>query len=332
MGHDNLNIDYTNLIIKDLSGEIDKGEKQMLEDWREENDANQKAYREIAGIWDKTGSVSSIAHLDIDKEWQYFQSRTSRKATNSAGSLPSRNIFQLAAGIALILTLSIVAYFYFNRFRVIEYNTLAETREVLLEDGTKITMNKFSRLTYKASYGETNRRVSLSGEAFFEVEKNRDLPFIVEAGEASIEVLGTSFNVKAYDEIPRVEVTVKSGMVSFKVDRAKKEKVILNPGEKVIFDKQEQEVEKKKSQDENFISWKTNRFVFDNTPLKDIVDLLNEVYGENIIIDKKELLNCPLTGTFAGKDLDNVLEVIKSALDLKIRREKGSIIIWDGKC
>ena len=100
MGHDNLNIDYTNLIIKDLSG------------------ANQKAYREIAGIWDKTGSVSSIAHLDIDKEWQYFQSRTSRKATNSAGSLPSRNIFQLAAGIALILTLSIVAYFYFNRFRI----------------------------------------------------------------------------------------------------------------------------------------------------------------------------------------------------------------------
>jgi len=332
MRHNDLNTDYTSLIIKDLSGEIDEEEKVLLENWRENNDANQQTYHEIQAIWKKTGTVSSIAQLDIEKEWQYFQSKTSHQLKGRTRSLPSRKILQLAAGVTLLIALSVVAYLYFNRFRVIEYNTMAETREVRLEDGTIITMNKFSSLSYQASYGETNRKLHLSGEAFFEVEKNRDLPFIVEAGKASIEVLGTSFNVKAYDEIRQVEVTVKTGVVSFKPNKAAKEKVILNRGEKVIFDKKELEVEKTENLDENFISWKTNTFIFDNTPLKDIVGLLNDVYGENIIIEKKELLDCPLTGTFTGKDLQSVLEVIKSALDLKIREEKEHIIIWDGKC
>ena len=149
-------------------------------------------------------------------------------------------------------------------------------------------------------------------------------------GKAKIKVLGTSFNVKAYDDRQSIEVTVHSGTVI--LYDSLDEKITLKAGEKGIYSKTTHSLEKTINDDLNFLSWKTRKLVFRNNTLTEITSVLSDVYHINIVLNNDNLRLCRVTASFDNQALDEVLNVLKETLDLNIQQKESGIVISGNGC
>ena len=236
-------------------------------------------------------------------------------------------IMQIAASLLIITVLGFMAFrFTGNKSEKAPASSLAS---VILPDGTLVSLNAGSVLTYKKGFGTRHRNVNLKGEAFFEVKKNADLPFLISAGEAKVKVTGTKFNVKAYRRLTDIRVTVTEGTVTFYSKAEPDKEVTLQAGETGIMNKSDHVVTSMASRNLNDIAWKTGIIDFHDTPLRDVTEILINTYHSRIELDPA-IENCPVTVRFENKKLDAVLNVLRSTLDLKITT-KGKRITISGK-
>jgi ferric-dicitrate binding protein FerR (iron transport regulator) len=206
----------------------------------------------------------------------------------------------------------------------------ADPKEVILEDGTEVTVNRNSVLRYSKSYDQKERKVYLSGEAWFDVTRDTSRPFIIDAGAALVEVLGTSFNVNAYRENSTVEITVESGLVSLSSKADQKDLIVMKAGAGGSYNKTRKELKLIPTTDLNSIAWKTRELFFNGTSLREVCAHVSKVYGVDMKILNEELGNCPITVTFRDQTLESVLKVLESTLDLHVSRD-GDKIRLDGE-
>lgn len=182
--------------------------------------------------------------------------------------------------------------------------------EITLSDGTKIWLNSGSQLSYPVSFNGSSREVYLSGEAFFEVESDPTKPFHVITGDMKIRVTGTKFNLTSYAN----DQTTHAVLLSGKIDAARNKRfarsIELEPGERIVYFKNEDNLKKDHVDVELYTSWVNGYLIFDNEPVKNIFKKLERYYNENILTEK-------LSGQprFTGKldladSLDKVLENI----------------------
>ena len=175
--------------------------------------------------------------------------------------------------------------------------------------------------------------IKLTGEAFFDVVRDTARPFIIEAGDAVVEVLGTSFNVRTREDGDRVEVTVATGIVSLasKLDDANQ--IILQAGNSGIYHKAQNRLELVERANPNDIAWKTREIRFAATPLKEAIAVINKVYQVNIALEDPALMgDCPITVSFQDQDFAAVLNVIVQTMDLEMKRTDGVIILSGPGC
>jgi len=205
-----------------------------------------------------------------------------------------------------------------------------KTASLQLPDGTAITMNAGSKITYKKGFGTTHRNLTLKGEAFFEVKKEK-VPFIITANEASVRVTGTSFNVKAYEDRSYIKVTVTEGTVRLYETGQQQKEAVLLAGETGIYDKSIKTVSKLAASDLNDLSWKTRVMDFRNTPLSEVAEVLSDTYHVTFKIEPA-LKNCTVTVIFENRDLGSVIEVLKSTLELTILQKDNLISITGKGC
>jgi len=177
---------------------------------------------------------------------------------------------------------------------------------VNLPDGSRVTLNQHASLSYPNQFTSDSREVELSGDAFFDIEKNTQVPFMIKTDKLIIKVLGTSFYVNAKENAPTIAVVVSSGKVL--IEAGKTKNIIIEKGEKGIFDKTTKVLVKTQNTDPNFISWKTMSLVFDDMPLGDVVKKINETYHTNIIFDNPDPEKCLLSATFENQSLETILE------------------------
>ena len=207
-----------------------------------------------------------------------------------------------------------------------------QIEEVELSEGSRVTVNSNSKLTYPKNFEKDKREVKLSGEAFFEVAKDPSRPFIINAGDIRVEVLGTSFNVRAYENQEQVEVTVSTGKVAvFALDNPE-DRVVLVKGQKAIFYKSSTKIESTLNDNINFASWKTKEIIFEDTPMPDVIRIINEIYKSDLKLVGEQLKECPVTTTFDNQSLESVLKVLESTLDLSIDEKGNSIEISGDGC
>jgi ferric-dicitrate binding protein FerR (iron transport regulator) len=182
-------------------------------------------------------------------------------------------------------------------------------------------MNKNSVLNYPDRFTGGTREISLKGEAFFDVAHDKSKPFMIHVNDVVVKVVGTSFNIKTTG--PNTEVIVETGVVQV----IQQEIVVkLKPKEKASV--QSGRLQKGSSQDELYNYYRTQKFVANKTPLWRLVDVLNEAYHANIVIDNKKLANRTITTTFKADSLDGILEVISKTLgDVKVVKKPHLIII-----
>ena len=191
-------------------------------------------------------------------------------------------------------------------------NTLAYK----LTDSSRVFMNRHSEITYTADYGKKQRIVNLTGEAYFQVAHNEKKPFIVETEGTFVKDIGTSFNIKAYAVDSIVEVFVENGEVSFYTEN--NPGILLQKGEKGIYNKETETFRKFNSAEPNILSYKSKVLDFRNTSLSEVVKELNSVYQTNIILKNKELINCKITVTFDNEDINTIVGIISETLHLQM--------------
>jgi transmembrane sensor len=329
MENNNIHINI-DLLVRFFADEVSTVEREQVLNWKEASTENKKQFEELWIVWQTMDKTSMQNEINIEAEWNHLLSTIDQKANHKTRSISLSGFLRIAAAIFIAFGL-----FYYG-LNLISGNSVktnsTETREIILSDGSRVTLNAGSKLSYKRNFGKELRVVSLQGEAFFEVKKNPDRPFIVQLGDAEIKVLGTSFNVKAYKNENKIEVTVAEGLVSLYDKNMEQKKVLAAKGEKAVFNKQQKIIKKQINEDRNYISWKTRIIVFDNENLANIASALENVYHKDIILQNSALNNCTVTTKFENKDLDTVLKVLKSTLDIHIEEKEGKIIISGEGC
>jgi ferric-dicitrate binding protein FerR (iron transport regulator) len=322
MDSQNKHIDPAGILPKVFSGEASPEEKKLVDAWIHADPSNHAEFEAFAKLWNIASSASARGEIDVDEEWNKM---------NSVISPVRRKIYmmpwiQIAASVVVI---SALAFLGLKLSRPVSEKTpLTGVSTVHLPDGTLVTLNSGSKITYRRKFGAVHRNLTLKGEAFFEVVKGQQ-PFLVTAGEACIRVTGTKFNVKAYSGKAVVKVTVTEGTVILYESGLKQNETILKEGETGTFDKTRKSVHKQVTSDLNDLAWKTGFMDFKDTPLHEVVEILANTYHTTIDIDPA-MKDCTVTVQFKDRDLESVMDVLKSTLDLTITR-KGSHISISGK-
>jgi transmembrane sensor len=165
--------------------------------------------------------------------------------------------------------------------------------------------------------------VKLNGEAFFNITPNPKQPFYIEASnDVEIRVVGTSFNVKSFDAY--TEVIVETGIVEVrKFNRV----LLLHPREKARIDKEDSTIVVQRNSDKLYKYYRSKEFECDNTPLWKVVEVLNEAYGDSIVIGRNDLKSLTLTTRFDNESLESILEVISETFEIKVEKKGNKYIL-----
>jgi len=199
--------------------------------------------------------------------------------------------------------------------------------EITLADGTHIWLNSGSQLSYPPRFDDKSREVYLSGEAFFEVAPDKTKPFYVITSDFKIRVLGTKFNVSAYKEDQTTQTVLLEGKVSAGKNAFLAETVDLSPGERLVYDKKDENIRKDQVDVNLYASWINGYLLFENEPTTAVFKKLERYYDQRIITNEKlDKI------TFSGKldlreNIRDVLENISFASQVKVTEDNGQFII-----
>lgn len=317
------------VLVKYLLGEASLQEIAEVEVWMASDPANKKHYDDFKRIWDESRNLEATMNPDTEAAWTRFSHRIAndelrqKETRTKQVAFPAYKWSRIAAAVVVLISGAWMVYKWNGNQN--NYETIASLEQVLVDtlpDGSVITLNKHAELTYPKHFASNERRVILKGEAFFNVAPNKQKPFIITAGNSSVKVVGTSFNVKTSDSI--TEVIVETGIVEV----AKLKKAIkLLPGEKATVTAGNDSPVEEKVTDELYNYYRTNEFVCNGTPLGKLVATLNEAYGVHIVLGNSKIEHLLYSNTFRNETLDNILRVICSTFNLRMERRGTSIIL-----
>ncbi|MCH7408935.1 FecR domain-containing protein [Belliella sp. DSM 111904] len=318
------------ILIKYLLRETTPKQNAEIESWIRSNPAHTKQFEDMRKVWEISAKLTTKSTIDVNEAWERFTINRSEAIKPSKGNSRKfiRPYFQIAAAVFVILLVSVFAVSLLphgGRAGILPVALTADSntvRETLL-DGSIVTLNKNSNMSYKQSFLGKERLVDLKkGEAYFEVKRNAKKPFIIQTEDVEIKVLGTSFNVKKTETLTTISVSEGSVNIASGINE-----VILLAGEKATVLHTTGEIKKSKQEDQLFQYYVSRIFKADNLPLTRLIEVLNEAYGTNIMIQSEKLQNLTITSVLKYDSLDENLEVISRTLNIKVTRENGKIIL-----
>lgn len=326
-------IEYLDLIVKDLNGELSAADQKRLNDWIESSNTNKQLYDEYSKVWREMDKVEYKTSREVDTEWKRLEQFIDKEKALSIQSPRKYSLFfRIAASIIIFFFVGTTFFYIWNQNKYMKVISEVQLEHMELPEGSKVSLNVDSKLIYLKKFTSDTREVELKGEAFFEVARDTIRPFIIRAGDIYIEVLGTSFNVKAYEDEEHVEVTVETGKVAVYQKDKTNNRVILVKGEKAVFNKTQEELQVMENANINYKSWKTKRIIFEDTPMFEVVRIVNEIYQCDLRLAGSNLQDCPVTTIFDNQSLETILNVLESTLNLSIIKEGDSIIISGEGC
>jgi len=317
------------LIIRFLLEETTDDEKVFISQEIERNPAFRDEIQKFGHVLD----MVELTTVDTAKAWNKV--RTRHHSTQQVFIAPQKRMLyslrKLAVAASVIIIIGIASFFGYQSFMSTTMLTVAneEPVDITLKDGSVITLNRVSELEYPRRFAKNNRTVHLKGEAFFDVTHTDNKPFIIEANDLTVTVIGTSFYVRAFPGM-NPEVTVETGKVKCEYFPTQ-ETIYLEAGETATFGQKEQTKRRTNVHDLNTYAWKTYSLRFENEPFDNIVYHVNKAYGSNIEIEDN-IKDCRLTVNFNNLNIEGVLNVLQSILDVKYIKTKDKIILKGKGC
>jgi transmembrane sensor len=277
-------------------------------------------------IWEKSKAMASSVYIDEEKAWERMHNKLYQKRQPDTVVRKSNFSFSRMAAVWIVVIAGaalITLYLLRNQTpETLVVKSEKAVRRDSLPDGSIVTLNKGSIISYPESFDGNTREVSLQGEGFFDIKPDKNKPFIIKTGDISITVVGTSFNVR--NNQGNIEVIVETGIVEVS---KKSHTIKLKPKEKVVVKKEDDLLQKEPVQDKLYNYYASKEFVCVNTPLWKLVQILNEAYDVHIVIARKEVGRLPLTTTFNNESLDQILTVISQTFNISVSRSGDTIIL-----
>lgn len=276
--------------------------------------------------------------VDVDREWERLFSSIEKKTISK---MKTRRLFlqymKYAAAVLLGIGISLSTLYLTNQENlstVGNYKLVTSKGEksyLQLPDGTKVWLNSCTTLEYAENYGHSNRNIYLDGEAYFEVSKNSEKPFVVKLKKQEITVLGTIFNVQAYGHESYSEVTLLTGRILLEAFNERGEsmsRMYLKPDQKALSDNSTGSVSLQEVNASLSNAWINGEYKFKDEPLASIVKRLENYYNVNIHLDDKRLEKIRYTGTFSlDQDILDVFRIIDYEKQFTFKRVKKDIFI-----
>lgn len=317
------NIENWDLIAKYYANECNQEETDELFQWVNENKENKQLFNQVKQDLELINLSKSMNKVNVDSAWENVKNRIKEdesinvEVSPKVRKLEFATVFKYAAMVLLVIGIGFTAVklYNINSLNKVYASSTEQAKEVILPDGSKVFLNADSYISYPKNFSSKERRVSLKGEAFFDVTKNPEKPFIIESNNAEVKVLGTSFNVNAKLPEHEILVFVKTGLVQLSRIDDQDEKILINPGD--VGKLTNEKIEKVKNEDENILSWKTKEIIFKEDNMKEVIDVLNKTYNTNIKCDDESILNLNYTSTFRNQDIDSILNIICLTHNLK---------------
>ena len=314
-----------------LNGEPDISDVSNLE---------AKEMDDFTSVWESAGTNYSYSSANPDQAWLKLQKEIAKSDQKSRIRILKYRVFRYAAMIVMIMGIGVAAFEYLQKpeklivapvqMAVVETAVHpSNLTTITLPDGSTVKMNASTRIEYPEHFAADVRRVKLSGEAFFQVTRDTAHPFIIDTQNASVEVLGTSFNVSAYPQAGVVEVNVETGKVKLTQHSEGKtliKSAILPAGERGWLKVADGEIFQEEMLATNYSSWITKQIVFQRTPLAEAFVVLENTYHVNIKMVNPEIGKIPYTVNFANSKLDDIIEIIARTHKLKVKRNGDEIV------
>ena len=279
---------------------------------------------ELEKQWETSGSLKLSYKSNVEQSWKEFENLKSP----STGKLVQLWPVLSRVAAVLVLCFGLGLYFLNGEEPTIYTTTAQEVREIELPDGSQITLNGSSTLTVFKDFNEDERTVALHGEAFFDVARDESRPFIIESGEATTQVLGTSFNIRNSGAEGVVLINVVSGKVSF---ASSQDELILTKDMSAKYDSNNSSLALT-SNNSNELFWKTKKLKFNDTKLSEVVVTLEKHFKIKLSLQPTSLANCLFTGSFDDPKLEEVLEVMSISLNLTYENLNNTYILTGEGC
>jgi transmembrane sensor len=334
-----------------MKKDMNNTEKYMDQDWEkiasmisgetQQDSETMRQFRdedpfETEKKWNLMREMGKENSINVEKAWKNLYSRLEENGLLAEEDKKYRffrsPLLKIAAGILIVAGLG-AAFLYLGSRNATGFDTVIATSqierntEVTLPDGSKVSLNRNSSLSFNKDPEKFKRAVALKGEAFFDVTPDPSNPFTINAGNGKVKVLGTSFNVLTSNSGNSVEVFVKTGKVLLS-NNSGSQNLTLEPG--FVGTVNENTSRKYINNNPNYLAWNTGLFVFENQKLKVVFTDLKKVFNIDIVADNPEILDKTITTTFEKEQEELIIQVICSTFSLNYRKE-GAVYHLSGR-
>ncbi len=270
---------------------------------------------------------NSFGHMPESSDERIYE--TIKKTVRPKKRL-TRTILVRLASCAAIGAAVMVSLFYWNENRLLtKYSDMTvevgqgQKSDIYLPDGTKVHLNADSKLRYGSNFNGKQRQVELIGEAYFEVAKDTESPFIVHTKDIEVRALGTSFNVQAYPDVEDISIYLSEGSVSVS---SSLQSVNLTPGEVAVYSQAATQLTKKKTEDDRlYTAWMNDEMVFEDEPLLNIIRVLERYYNVKFDVKSDKLKDITFRGTLRNASLQSTLYALQFTASITYEK-RGDVI------
>lgn len=312
------------IILRNLSGEADCEDILAFSEWLSSSDAHKDSFLKIKKYWD--AEVDGVKLSNPEGIYNKLLDRIRKSERKQV----VRHLWIKYASVAAAILIAIAGYWIgsWQNTEPVQYYSYITGNSIssfTLPDGTEISLNKNSTLSYSSLYGEKIREVSLEGEGFFSVAKDKTRDFIVDLDGSKISVLGTVFNVKNYKKENVTTTTLLEGSIRFETSD---QQVLLKPDQQLVFDKSSNKIDMKNVSTDLVTIWKSDLIKYRSITFSEFLDMLKEQYDVEIVLTNEALSNQKLTGTFdKSLTVDQILDLMKKNLSFRWKKQGDKYVI-----
>lgn len=289
---------------------------------------------EIKNYWKNMKNSRGEEKVNVDKAWEHLSNRLEKdKLIRSKKEVTFKPAYllRIAAAVIIIATLTftgkyIISNHYLSLKSVVATSSFEKNRVIELSDGSFITLNRDSKISFPDKFNSRRRKVKLTGEAFFEISPDSDRPFIIDARNGKVTVLGTSFNVITDNGKNEVEVLVASGRVMVVSENGARS-LTLEPGELGVINNNTSS--SMVNTDINYLAWNTEILTYEGTRLEDVFSDLQRVHNISVEVNNNDILNRQITSVFDNESAETIIKTICLSFNLRFEKKDGIYYLFN---
>ncbi|MCK9628529.1 MAG: FecR family protein [Bacteroidales bacterium] len=331
------------ILIRVIRGEATPEENRLVLDWIKKSDENLNYFSELKMLWVISSTPDKLAG---EEDLIDFKNKTPRKFSTSLTGHKFWFGFGSAVSAAIIIVLLGVLFGLINfqnsnqrdknesanlslSNQMSMYTDKGVKGKVVLPDGSVVWLNSDSKIVYPDNFAKDKREVEIYGEAYFEVTKDTTRPMIVHTAKGfAIQVLGTKFSVKSYENDLESKAVLYNGSIRLITNSKKdREEVVLEmkPNDCAIIT-EDGTAKLTRIDKTNDIAWLKGEIVFENTPMSEVLKVIERWYGKNFNVKDSSLYNYKLNATFKSESLIQILDIISLCTSVKYKIEEENVI------